>query len=68
MSVLIKSMEMPETCDMCPLLEYVPKAEDHEAFCFCRLDHWKEPVTPNPIQVHYARRFRQVSCPLLENR
>lgn len=66
MSVLIKDMETPETCDMCPMLVFIEKGDDHDAFCYCKLSNWKKSCTPNPMAIFEARRFRHLDCPLIE--
>ena len=67
MSVLIRGMEMPATCSECPLLEHVEASEDHKSFCYCRLDNWGKPSTPEwPMSIQHAQRFRRLYCPLEE--
>ena len=66
MGVYIKNMEMPEICDMCPLLAFIEEDEDHDAFCYCILSNWKKSCTPDPMTIREARRFRRLDCPLIE--
>ena len=66
MGVYIKGMEMPEICDMCPLLAFIEEDEDHDAFCYCTLSNWKKSCTPDPMTIREARRFRRLDCPLVE--
>ena len=66
MSIYIKGMEMPEICDMCPLLAFIEEDEDHDAFCYCILSNWKKSCTPDPMTIREVRRFRRLDCPLIE--
>ena len=44
-------MEMPDKCLNCPLHQYIDTEEgEHDAFVFCSAEHWREPITHQPVE------------------
>lgn len=57
--------EYPENCHMCPLLQHIDADEDHEAFCYCGLDNFREPSTPEyPMTLQETLERRHFACQL----
>lgn len=65
MGILIKNIDLPEKCSMCPLCRYIETADDHEAFYFCILEHWRESCTPTPMTLQEIQQFKLENCPLI---
>ena len=66
MSILIKGMEMPESCDMCAFSSYIAEGDDHEEFWYCILDNWNQSITPIPLTKETVSNGRSMDCPLVE--
>lgn len=65
MGILIKNIDLPEKCSMCPLCRYIEAADDHEAFYYCILEHWRESCTPTPMTLQEIQQFKLENCPLI---
>ena len=65
MSILIKGMEMPESCDMCAFSSYIAEGDDHEELWYCILDNWNQ-ITPILLTKDTVSNGRSMDCPLIE--
>ena len=65
MSILIKGMEMPESCDMCAFSSYIAEGDDHEELWYCILDNWNQ-ITPILLTKETVSNGRSMDCPLIE--
>ena len=66
MGIYIKGMEMPKSCHWCPLLVSIDGADDHAPFCYCALDHFKVPCTPEFVMTRKeTMEKRHEYCPLV---
>lgn len=46
MSILIKGVEMPKSCEECFARKHIEADTDHCAFDYCVFENWHQPRTP----------------------